>query len=170
MTFLYGADTPATLPDHGLVPFRDLGRSDRECFFQFFKVRSERGFEEQGGIKGIPFTAIESYKNILPDGEPCKLLLVMEYFGPPATLVAPVKEPPLRHPVMNFQFGGMVKQCPIAGKKLRVAPAPFIHEFPESPVRNCLTYPGDLSKSDMEVMEREETFAVGSRSEFLGSV
>lgn len=81
MTLLQDADAPATLPDHGLVPFRDLGRPDGEGLFQFPEVRTKGGLEEQGRVERVPFTAIKCNENILPDREPVELVLVMEHFS-----------------------------------------------------------------------------------------
>ena len=61
----------------------------------------------------------------------------------------------------------MVEQGPVAGKELRMSPAPFVHELPERTVRDCLAYPGDLGKGDMEVVEREEALAVSSGAELF---
>ena len=61
MTLLYDADTPAALPDHGLVPFRDLGRPDREGLFQFPEVRPERGLEEERILELVACPAIECH-------------------------------------------------------------------------------------------------------------
>ena len=94
----------------------------------------------------------------------------MEHFGTPAALLTPVEEPPLGNPVVAFQFRGMIEQCPVPGKELRVSPAPFIHQFPERAVSDCLAYPGDLGKGDMEVVECQEALAIGSCAEFLGGM
>ena len=47
-----------------------------------------------------------------------------------------------------------------------MTPAPFIDQFPECPVKNCLANPGDLSHGYVQVMEREQSFPVGSTTEF----
>ncbi len=68
-------------------------------------------------------------------------LLVPEYFCTTAALISPIKEPAFRDPVIFFQGFGFVQERPVAGEELRVTPAPFIHQFPERPVNNCLTDP-----------------------------
>ena len=170
MTVLKDLYSPATLPDHGLVPFRDLGRPDGESLFQFFQVRSERGFEKKGRVERIPFTPVESNENIFPDRESPDLLLVVEHFCPPATLVTAVKEPSLRDTIVHLQFGIMIKQCSVPRKELRMTAAPFVHEFPEGSVRYCLTDPGNLGKCDVKVVEREKALAVRGGAEFFGSM
>jgi hypothetical protein len=130
MALLEDPDTCAALPDHGFIPFRDLGRPDGECLLQLLKIWSKRGFEEEGCIECIAVAAVKSNKDIFSNGEPAQLSLVAENLGPPAAFVTPVKEPPFRNAVMYLEFRCMTKQRPVPGKELRVSPAPLIHEFP----------------------------------------
>ena len=51
-----------------------------------------------------------------------------------------------------------------------MAPAPFINQFPECPVKNCLANPGDLGKCHVQVVEREQAFAVRRSAEFFTGV
>src|SRR5208337_1120745 len=53
------------------------------------------------------------------------------------------------------------------GEKLGVVPAPVVHEFPECPVRDRLTDPGDLGKGNGEVVESEEPGPIFCGSKFF---
>ncbi len=87
-----------------------------------------------------------------------------------AALVAPVEEPALRDPVALRECGGMVEERPVPGEELRVAPAPLVHQFPERAVDDCLPDPRDLGERDVEVVEREQAFAVLCFPEFFGGM
>jgi len=131
----------ASFPYHGIVPLGNFTRADGKCFFEFFWIRAKRWFEEQGIVKFVTHATIKCNKNILSELKAGEHLLVPEYFCAVAALISTVEEPAFGDPVIFFQGFGSLQERPIASEELRMSPASFIHQFPECPVKNCLTNP-----------------------------
>ena len=91
-------DSPASFPYHGIVPLGNFTRPDGKCFFEFFWIRTERWFEEQGIIKFVTIP-LKRDKDMLSETKSGEHLLVPEYFWTIAGLVSPVEEPAFRDPV-----------------------------------------------------------------------
>ena len=75
-----------------------------------------------------------------------------------AALITPVKEPSFRLTVRPDQFIAVPKEGAVSPEKSRVAPAPFIHQFPKDSVADSLPDTVQLGKSDPEVMHGKQPF------------
>lgn len=147
--------------NHVPVPGGDLALPDRKCLSQLRQIWTEWRLEKKYGIKSLPRYAVNSDQYLAPGENPSNLLLVPDDFRPPATLGPAVEESSFYAAVSSLELMVVGKECPVSRQKLGVCPAPFIHEFPEHPIRYCLPYPGDLGKTHAEVMEGKQAGGVG---------
>jgi len=153
-------DTGAPCPDHLIIPLRGLALAYRKRLREFRGVWAERRFEVQDGI--IPWSpaAVERDQHPPAEGDAGDDPVVSEHLCPPAGLSPPVEEAALGDGVVDLQFGRVSQEFKVAGEQARVAPAPLVDEFPESPVLDCLSDAGDLCEGDVEVVEGEQPLPV----------
>ncbi len=161
MTLHKQFNPPASFPYHGIVPFGNFTRPDGKRLFEFFWIRAKRWFEEQGIVKFVACSHLQMQQgHSLQDeaGRASAGTGTLLYDG---SSHLPGRRTGVLKPGQYFSRDAVLcQERPVACEELRVPPAPFINQFPERPVNDCLANPGDLGKCHVQVVERKQALTI----------